>query len=190
MILTIPSGDINNRLKIRFKNNDGSCYSNEINIDKTSMELPPNTLAITPDATFNIKQCTAGSVSFRFNISHLVRAPYSVTYSVNGGTPQTSSTSSNPTTITSSVVGNTANIVLSVTDNKGCVANSNFSITIPSTTLTGTITRTGSSAPYTYTVTGSGGIGSISGTGTFTSNNTTYTTIITDSVGCTKTLTY
>ncbi len=192
MILNIPSGQVSSSVRIRFKSNDGSCFSNVLKVDKTSMDLPPNILTITPDTSFNLKQCTPNSVTFKFNISHLVRSPYNIVYSINGGPLQTTSTSSNPNIITSSVVGSVANIILSVTDNVGCIATSSFSINLPTSVLTANITRTSGSGGYTYTyvVSGTGGIVPYSGTGNYLSNSSTYSTTITDSVGCSATKNY
>src|ERR1035437_2702252 len=136
------------------------------------------------------------TATFGFNINYLTRAPYTVNYTVNGIPATPITTSSNPTTITTAVplaTPSSNNILVTVTDSKGCVSIPALllNITVPAATLTAHVNTTGS-GPYTHTVTGSYGIAPYNlplGTGIVTDSNSLYTAIITDSVGRTATAT-
>jgi hypothetical protein len=196
LVLSNTIVDTDSNIRIRFNRNQSGnlCYSNTMIVDVSSIDLPPTTLSIMTDSTdilFNLNQCTPSYVSFRFRLSHLARAPYSISYTVNGGSIQTSTSSTNPITLASAVVGSTANINLTVTDSKGCVANSILNIALPTTVLTGSIATTGpdNGGNYTHIVSAVGGIAPYTNVGTFTDTNSTYTTTVIDSVGCTNTVT-
>lgn len=191
MVITVNSL-INNNIRIRFSYTQlgNLCYSNTIVIQSSSIELPTSTLSIILDSAYNQIQCTPNLVSFRFSLSHLTRAPYNISYTVNGGSIQTTTSSTNPITITTPVTGSLADINLTVTDNKGCEVNTTFSIVVPTIALAGSITTTGpSSGNYTHNVTAIGGIAPYTNVGTFIDTNPTYTTTVIDSVGCTNTVT-
>jgi hypothetical protein len=135
-----------NYLFIRAKSADGKCFSNYIDISKSSVELPPNTLSINETGITNSAQTTLNSFSFKFNISHLSvnnsRAPYSLSYYVigyqninGGGTSATGSTQTinnivmnqQPGVVNNASVpavngvsAKSAKARLTLTDNKGC----------------------------------------------------------------------
>jgi len=191
LVITLPNGSFTSYVRVRYKNGLG-CYSNYVDITIAEVALPPAFLTLNTIGINNVKQCTPMTAVFGFNISYLTRAPYSVSYTINGGPAITTTTSSNPTTITTAVPlasPSSNNILVTVTDSKGCVSPVlPLTITVPATTLTCNIVTTGS-GPYTHTVSATGGIGPYTGTGTFNDLNPTYTAIITDSVGCTATAT-
>jgi len=197
LILSLDSSTnpINTAIRIRFKKTETNitCYSNVISIAASSISLPLTTLGVLLDDGYNIKQCTPNYVSFRFDLNDLSRAPYSVGYSINGGPIQTTTSSTNPITINSTMVGSNANINLMVSDSKGCETNSIFNIEIPTTQLNANILTTENNGVYTHIVSATGGIGTYVGIpyniGTYTDSNPTITTTIIDSVGCTNTIT-
>lgn len=199
LYITVPNGAIATNIRIRFSYVQGSstCYSNTINIPLAQIALPPALLTIST-APFP-PQCTPLTAIFNVNISHLVRAPYTINWNVVGGGSGTVTTSSNPTLLTLPVPAgypSTASITLKVTDSKGCVSPTiPVSIQVPQVALAATVTTTGplTSGPntgkYQHVVSASGGIPSYTGTGTFYDTNTTYTAIVTDSQGCSVTVT-
>lgn len=93
-------------------------------------------------------------------------APYTFTYSVNGGTPQTIVSSGNSATldVPMTVIGNTHYTLISITDASGCTASINESNDIltvinPSYMVSGTTTVYQNSTPFPeFTFTGSGGV--------------------------------
>jgi len=192
LIITLPSGSISSYIRVRY--NNGVCYSNYKDINLASIALPPTFLTLNTISINNVQQCTPMTATFGFNISYLSRAPYSVSYTINGGPAITTTTSTNPTTITTPVplaAPSTNNILITVTDSKGCVSPVlPLAIKVPATLLTCTVTTSGPvSGQYTHVTTASGGIGPYTGTGTVVDLNPTKTSTITDSVGCTATAT-
>jgi hypothetical protein len=194
---------INTNIRIRIKKSESSvtCYSDVIVIQPSSIIKPPTTLNIITDLTddaFNLIQCTPAMVSLRFRLTHLTRAPYDISYTVNGGPVQTATSSTNPITLTSAVVGGLATVNVTVTDSKGCEVNRIFDIAVPTDALSATITTIpDGNGNYTHTVAASGGIpyigtpyiGTPYNVGVYTDTNPAISTTIVDSVGCTITVT-
>jgi len=200
LTINVPQNLVTTKVTVRFRNAAATCYSNIVTYLKTAMILPPVTLTITPDAPTNIKQCSPSVLKIGFKLSHVLRAPYVVSYRVNNvQKPNVSVSPASTSTvnlITTTPIGTGAqNIVMTVTDSKGCVANITFTNVIPSATLNSTISSTiigagpnynkhvqpptGGFAPYTstpYTIM------------TNYVSSTPITTTITDSVGCTVTI--
>jgi hypothetical protein len=200
MILYIPKASMNTNVKVKFSNTSTyACYSNTINYLVNNMKLPLATLTITPDSSINLKQCSTSIINIGFELNDTTRAPYNVTYSVNGvAKPSVSvspSSTLTPNVITTTPVGaSTTQIInMTVTDNVGCTDTKTFNIIMPSTNLTGNITTAASGGQYAHTITASGGIGTKTGIpynlGVVTNNSSTITTTIKDSVGCIVTVT-
>lgn len=201
MYVNIPAG-ITSSVKIRFRNASNTCFSNALVMTKTSMELPPAVLAVTPISI--PQQCAVGMANLGININYLSRAPYTVNYTINGITQPSFTTSVNPTNWTRPVPSTSVVVVYTITDVKGCTATGSQTVVTPSSVLTVSVS-TGSliTTPgpnfnkYPHTITASGGIGTktLSGYGTYTTpvtiydTNSTYTATITDSVGCSDTAT-
>ena len=199
IILTIPSSLMNTNIKIKFSNTSThTCYSNVVTYTTTQMALPLLTLAITPDTIYNQKQCVTTAVNVGFRLNSVNRAPYTVTYTVNGASRPSFTTSPSttltPVTFTTPPSGSgPQTIAITVTDNVGCTASSTFVITLPTSSLNFNINTTGSGT-YTHNVsTPTGGIGAVTftpfGVGTVTNSSPTLTTTATDSVGCSVTKT-
>lgn len=190
MYLNIPSNDMTSKIKIRFTNADG-CYSNIIQISKSSVTLPPSLLTLSLGSI--PANCTPLHAKFNVGISHLTRAPYTI--SVVGGTPTSIVTSTSSTLLDITVATGTPSLTLTVTDSKGCVSpaiNVNYpTIKVPTSILTANVTRSGT-GPYTYTISASGGVAPYTGfIGTTPSTSSpTYSAIITDANGCTVVANY
>lgn len=116
---------------------------------------PSDTICFEPGGTYPIIFNGSGGT-----------APYTFTYSVNGGAPQTIVSSGNSATldVPMTVIGNTHYTLISVTDASGCTASINESNDIltvinPSYTVSGTTTVYQNSTPFPeFTFTGSGGV--------------------------------
>jgi hypothetical protein len=165
------------KLNIRFKSADGLCFSNEVKVLATQIVLPNTALSINFNGISNALQCSSSSVSFKFNVSHwyvggagyMDRAPYTFQYTVNGGALQTTIITSNQQLIIApKASSSSANIVYTITDNKGCTANGSFTIATPINLLSGQVVRTNSTVGTTttcyYKFTTSGGIGTVNAT--------------------------
>jgi hypothetical protein len=199
IILTIPSSLMNTNIKIKFSNTSThTCYSNVVTYTTAQMALPLFTLAIAPDTIYNQKQCVTTAVNVGFRLNSVNRAPYTVTYTVNGASRPSFTTSPSttltPVTFTTPPSGSgPQTIAITVTDNVGCTASSTFVITMPTSSLNFNINTTGSGT-YTHNVSApTGGIGAVTftpfGVGTVTNSSPTLTTTATDSVGCSVTKT-
>lgn len=200
----VPAG-LGTNVRIRFKNPTNTCFSNVINILKTSMEIPSVTLAI--NNASSIAQCVPGIAYATINIIRdNVRVPINVEYSFNSTTwfattPPTASLTTfafnipvaigTPNTVT------THTIYIRVTDIKGCQVINSINIVVPNTTLTlnvssGGLILTGPNAgKYQHNVSVNGGSGSYptNPSGTYYTVNPTETYTVIDSFGCTKTTT-
>ena len=200
MTINVPQAFVSTKVTVRFRNAASTCYSNIVTYLKTVMVLPPVTLVITPNAPTNIKQCSPTTLKIGFTLSHILRAPYTVNYTVNN-VAKPSVTFSPATTSTVNIITTTPvgvgaqNIVMTVTDNKGCVANKTFTNVVPAALLHDTISSTiiGMGPNYTKKVLQpSGGFSPYTSTPyTILTNyvsSTPITTTITDNVGCTITI--
>ena len=164
-------------LKLRFKSVDGLCFSNVLTMGEGSIRLPNTPLSINFNGISNALQCSSNAVTFKFNVSHwdvggnsyMERAPYTFTYKVNGGPLQTAIITSNQQLITGTKTSSlSANIVYTITDNKGCSANGSFNIATPLNILNGQVVKTNSTVGITttcyYKFITSGGIGTVNAT--------------------------
>jgi hypothetical protein len=208
MIITVGNTSLNVNIRIKFKEIQGGniCYSNTINILKTQMTLPPAFLTASLGTVPN--NCAPNTSSFNLNISHNVRAPYTINYNIGSGALVGSTTTSSLTTLmsitgipSSNKFPNQISMVVTVTDDKGCVSPP-LLLTSPSmlqqvpaaaltcNVVTGAMITSGPNAgKYPHVVTATGGITPYVGTGTFYDTNTTYTATITDANGCMSTAT-
>jgi len=213
LVIVIPNGSIATNIRIKFKAIQGgnTCYSNTINIPLAQMTLPPTWLTVSL-ASVPVN-CVPSSSKFNLNISHNVRAPYTIDYNIGGGALVGSVTTSSITTLMNipsipagSKYPNQISMVVKVTDSKGCVSPSilltspsqlqqvpanalSCSVSTTGPDLTGTMFTNPNYNKYTHTVTATGGIPTYTGTGSFLDYNPTYTAIITDTNGCTTTAT-
>ena len=207
MIITKPNGAISTNIRIRFKAVQGvyTCYSNILVIPVSQITLPPVALTISLGTVPT--NCTVGSSKFNLVISHNVRAPYTIDYNIGSGALVGSVTTSSLTTLmnipsipSSNKYPNNISMVVKVTDSKGCVSPSILLTSptmlqqVPATALGGIVySSLMTSGPHIgeweHVVVGSGGIAPYTGDGTFYDYSTTYTALITDTNGCSITVT-
>jgi hypothetical protein len=174
---------INALIAIRYKSHNlGSgpgepCYSEEIIYEAPQIRLPPVLLQITGDiantsttpvipAAFNNAiqpSTTTGQYKFdiTYNMVGFSRAPYTLIYTVNNGSPQTVTPIYDmPYTLYIPNISGTNTLKMKILDNKSCVSPEiTRTITLPTTVLTGQIVTTGSMGNYNHRITASGGIG-------------------------------
>ena len=163
LLISIPSSSMLTSVTFRMTNAARTCFSEELDIDRAEVALPPSILTANVTGVVNTKQCVPGQVKFKFNISHLTagftgRAPYIVTYTVKGingafnltSSLQTTMVTTNQQEITASVpypsglVPTSCQITINVKDNVNCVAPTLILpiIPLPSTALSASWSNT------------------------------------------------
>lgn len=159
------------KLKLRLKSNDNLCGSNVLTYNEPTVKLPNTTLSVNDNSINNSKQCNASQITFKFNISHLQlnpnyteRKPYTFKFKINGYGPDSTQNSeyseqimSNQQEIIATLPSQSvinpngsaeynAIITYTITDSKGCTHSGQLSsITMPSQSLSSTITRSNTS---------------------------------------------